>query len=395
MSLKAKYVCSECGRGFDISPKLMLCPDCSKDRRPDRPLRGILDVVYEGAFDGELVDPIQMLPVEPEFFPNIPVGGTPLWRPERLCGRTGFENLLIKDDSLNPTGSLKDRASFLVAAFARKFGISEITVASTGNAGSSMAGVGAAANLSITVFVPKDAPTAKLVQALQYGARVVRVDGNYDMAYDLSMEYSARTGSLSRNTAFNPMTIEGKKTAAIEIFIDLGHSPDVVFVPVGDGVILAGIFKGFADLLSMGFIEKMPLVFAVFADGSDAICRAMESGDFADPIRSSTIADSICVDVPRNGYRALKYLREFGGQCVRVLDDEILAAQHELAMLAGVFAEPAAAASYAGFLKSKSNIDQSAETVILITGNGLKDIDSAKRGIDFSENAISSIEEIL
>ncbi|MCD6501789.1 threonine synthase [bacterium] len=391
MSLKAKYVCSECGREFDIEPHLMVCPDCSKLQQPNRPLRGILDVRFEGYPS----DPRELLPIEREFLPNIPVGNTPLWRPERLRDRTGFENLYIKDDSLNPTGSLKDRASFLVAAFARKHNIAEITVASTGNAGSSMAGIGAASGLSITVFVPKNAPRAKLVQALQYGARVVRVEGNYDLAYDLSMEYSARNGSLSRNTAFNPLTIEGKKSAAIEIFLQLGHAPDAVFVPVGDGVILAGIYKGFADLISMGLMDGMPAIYAVQAEGSDAVCRAVERGDFGDPIPSSTTADSICVDVPRNGYRALAYLREYGGRCVRVSDGEILAAQHELASSAGVFAEPAAAAAYAGLLSSRDGLDRNAEIVILITGNGLKDIASAEKSIEFPEKTVSNIEELF
>jgi len=143
-----------------------------------------------------------------------------------------------------------------VAAFARKFNIREIAVASTGNAASSMAGVGAAAGLNITIFLPETAPKAKMIQSLQYGAKVIPVAGTYDDAFDLSLEYSNKFNVLSRNTAYNPLTIEGKKSAAIEIFQQLRKAPDFVFVPTGDGVILSGIYKGFKDLLKIGLIEK-------------------------------------------------------------------------------------------------------------------------------------------
>ena len=362
---------------------------------PNKPLKGILDVkmVFPKAFSAKSI--WDFLPIESAFLPEIPVGDTPLWQPSILNEETGFERLFLKNDSLNPTGSLKDRASYLVAGFARKFGLKDISVASTGNAGSSMAGIGASAGLSVTVFVPKKAPEAKLVQALQYGARVIRVDGNYDRAFELSLEYSRITGSLCRNTAFNPMTIEGKKTVAIECFFQLGRAPDVLFVPVGDGVILSGVYKGFEDLISCGIMNKMPMIYAIQAEGSDAISRASESGDFDEFKPSTTVADSICVDAPRAGLRALSYLIKHRGVCVRVSDEEILSAQHELARKTGVFAEPAASASFAGFLKIKDRLDKSETVVLLITGNGLKDIDSAQRIVEFGIEPITSIEEIV
>ena len=138
------YICSECGRRFAIEPGLMVCPQCSQAQAPDQPLRGVLEVELTGtAPDNWTV--ASLLPVEPRFFPPIPVGNTPLWAPERLRQELAFAGVYIKDDGLNPTCSLKDRASFLVSAFASKFAIEEIVLASTGNAGSSMAGVGAAA----------------------------------------------------------------------------------------------------------------------------------------------------------------------------------------------------------------------------------------------------------
>ncbi len=370
------YRCSECGELFDIDPAIMLCPVCSKMQLPDKPLRGILEVGWEGRAPKN-PSPFDLLPVPKECFPPIPVGNTPLWEPELMRKKLGFPKLYLKDDSLNPTGSLKDRASYLVAAFCRRHGIKNVVLASTGNAGSSMAGVGAAAGLAVTLFIPKSAPQAKLVQALQYGAELILVDGSYDKAYDLSLDHSKTVGALSRNTAYNPMTIEGKKTAAMEIVNQLKFPPDYIFVPAGDGVILSGVYKGFRDLRRIGRIQRIPKIFAVQADGSQAISRAYLTGDFSGPVKSNTLADSLSVDVPRGGYYALKQLREHGGSCVTVSDHEILLAQKELASECGLFAEPAAAASLAGFLKAKETIPRNSTVILLITGSGLKDVVSA------------------
>ena len=386
------YQCSECDREYEITPELMLCPECSRIQTPDEPLRGILEV----ALDGHLHHQPKMsdlLPVATEHFAKIPVGNTPLWKATNLNRELGFPNLFLKDDTHNLTGSLKDRASYLVAAFAKREGIREIAVASTGNAASSMAGIGAAAGMEITIFLPESAPKAKMVQSLQYGARVITVAGNYDKAFDLSLEYSRKYKILSRNTAYNPLTIEGKKTVSLEIYHQLEKSPDFVFVPTGDGVILGGVYKGFRDLQQLKIIDKIPTIIAVQAEKSNAIALAFESGKFT-PIDAKTVADSISVGIPRNGYYALKQLKKYDGKCVTVSDEAILAAQKELSAKAGLFAEPAAAAAYAGFLKMKSDLSKDATVVLLITGNGLKDIDSAIKKIDFPGRAISSLEDL-
>ncbi len=391
--LHFEYKCSECGKTYPIEPGIYVCSDCAAKQEKNRPLRGILDVVLNGPTPNDR-DVRAFLPVPTEFCPPIPVGNTPLWAPERLRKQTGFSKLFIKDDGLNPTGSLKDRASYLVAAFARQHGINTVIVASTGNAASSMSGVGAAAELNITIFIPKTAPEAKMVQSLQYGARVILVDGTYDDAYELSMAFATKNGGLNRNTAYNPLTIEGKKTAALEIFFQLGRVPDVVFVPVGDGVIISGIFKGFRDLVHLNLAERIPTIVAVQAEGSSAICRAFESGGFTAPLSSETVADSISVDVPRNGFHALANLQRFNGNCVSVSDEAIIEAQKQLSSTAGLFAEPAAAASFAGFMKLKAELDSSADIVVLSTGNGLKDIVSAKKGVSIPTNPITSLGEL-
>jgi threonine synthase len=383
------YRCSECGKTYDMSPGHMVCPSCSGKQENDRPLRGILEVDFNGSWNGNrrgsgdtstsLFDQGDLICVEKVHFPTIPVGQTPLWAPARLREAAGFPGLFLKDDTANPTGSLKDRASYLVAAYARKHKIKNVVVASTGNAASSMAGVGAAAELDVTIFMPAGAPKAKQIQALQYGAKVELVDGTYDEAFELALEYKDRPGFISRNTAFNPLTIEGKKTAALEIFFQLGRVPDQVYVPTGDGVIISGVCKGFEDLLKAGMSSRMPRIIAAQAEGSSAIARALEKGDFGDPVSSTTLADSISVDVPRGGYYAVKKLKQHGGGAVIVSDDDILEAQYELASLSGLFAEPAAAAAYAGFLRERERISSDETVVILITGSGLKDIDAAAR----------------
>lgn len=396
METRWMYRCPTCGKTYPIEPGRYLCDECAKKQRPDEPLRGVLECAWEGEAPARGSVP---LPVEDRFFPPIPVGQTPLWAPERLRSELGMPNLWLKDDTCNPSGSYKDRASWLVAAFARKFGIREIVLASTGNAASSMACVGAAADIKIRVYVPKSAPIAKRVQILQYGAELVEVDGTYDLAFDQSLAYSRATGMLSRNTAYNPLTIEGKKTASFEIARDLATAkkaagadvramsaapaylaPDHVFVPTGDGVIIAGVIRGFEDLVKLGWIERMPTVWAAQAEGSCAIARALETGIF-EPRPSSTIADSISVDIPRNGYFALDRLRRHSGRAVVVNDGEILAAQRRLSRSSGLFAEPSSACAFAGFLKVKEQLAPETRVVVMLTGSGLKDIKSAAKAV--------------
>ncbi len=385
------YKCSQCDAKYEITPELMLCPECEPGQKRGEPLKGVLEVELNGIPNSN--DPLDYLPVEREFFPDIPVGNTPLWHPEKLMQKHDFPELYFKDDGLNPTGSLKDRASLLVAAFARKNGIDEVVVASTGNAGSSMAGVGAAAGLKVKLFLPKSAPPAKMIQSLQYGADLVLAEKNYDQAFALSLQYSKMFGGMNRNTAYNPMTIEGKKTVSIEIFNQLGRVPDHVFVSVGDGVILSGLYKGFRDLLQLKQIPRMPEIHAIQASGSSAIFRAMSSGEFQEQ-PAETVADSISVDTPSNGYLALKNLKAYGGHCITLNDEEILSAQKELSSSCGLFSEPAAAAAYAGFLKQKNKLDPNSTCVVLLTGNGLKDINSASKNIVTPSKTINSLDEL-
>lgn len=395
-----KYFCSSCKSYYDISKELMLCPHCREEDIEGRPLKGILKVQLPEKFKNskknfDEFDIYDYLPVEKEFFPQLPVGNTPIIKSFNIEKELDFTNCFLKFDGTNPTGSYKDRASFLVSAFAKKYELNEIVLASTGNAASSMSGIAAAAGQKTFIFMPSTAPKAKLVQCLQYGATLVPITGNYDKAFDLSLKFSKHTGMLNRNTAYNPMTIEGKKTASFELAAQLKRNIDYVFIPVGDGVCLSGIIKGFNDLKYIGLMEKIPKIIAVQSEGSRFIYDAFHFNKFDLNYKASTIADSISVDAARNGYCAVNDLKEVNGDVILVSDEEILQAQKYLSSSSGIFCEPSSAASFAGFVKAKNSISKNDVVVCMLTGHGLKDIESATKMIDFPESYIPDIDYIL
>jgi threonine synthase len=312
------------------------------------------------------------------------VGGSPLYRAERLGRILGLANLYIKDDGLNPTASLKDRASAVAVVRAKKEGFSSAACASTGNAASSLAGNAASLGLRSFIFVPERAPLGKLTQLLVFGATVISVRGDYKDAFDLSAGAIRKYGWYNRNAAINPYLSEGKKTVSFEIAEQLGFAvPDYVAVSVGDGCTIAGVWKGFKDLRAIGFIDRLPRLVSVQAAGCCPINRAFESGGPLAPMEENTIADSIAVGVPRNGEKALRAIRESRGIAVNVSDEEILEAIRLLGSAAGVFGEPAGAAATAGLKKAAEQglIPAEALTVSLVTVNGLKDIAGARRAV--------------
>lgn len=331
------------------------------------------------------------------YLPLLPVSdprgeGTPLraagWTPTyflpRLAERLGLRYLWVKDESRNPTASFKDRASALVVVRAREIGAEVIVTASTGNAGAALAGMAAAAGQRAVIFAPRTAPPAKIAQLLVYDSRVLLVDGNYDQAFDLSIEAAQEFGWYCRNTGYNPFTAEGKKTAAFEIWESVLSAqqldrPLTVFVSVGDGNIISGIHKGFKDLQALGWLDQMPQLVGVQAEGSAATSNAFLAGtEMIAAVKSNTMADSISVDFPRDGLRALRAATQTGGRYLVVSDEEILQAIVALGEV-GVFAEPAGAAAFAGLRKAARQGSLSPEDPILVlnTGSGLKDVRAA------------------
>ncbi len=383
------YECAECGREFERDAVRYLCPVCGEQTQPGMPLRGVLLARFEWEKLRPHLNPRNpdwalFCAVEAEFHPPFAVGSTPLVTVPRLAEHFGRRNLLVKNDGLNPSGSLKDRASELMVAEAIRNQEARVVTASTGNAAAALAAACAAAGKQAIIFAPARAPKAKLAQMLLYGATVYRVDGTYDDAFRLSLEYTRARGGLNRNTAYHPLTIEGKKTVALEIFAQGGMQiPEAVVIPVGDGVILAAVHKGFCDLRDAGLAEDVPCLIGVQAETSDAIHRFVTTGVYQSAAAPVTIADSISVSTPSNAYLAKRAIEESGGFTLTVTDDEIRTGQQTLARLTGIFAEPAAAAVVAAMEKiSPAQLPNEARTVLLVTGHGLKDVDAALAGVE-------------
>ena len=389
--MKFYYRCTDCGAKYASDLIRYLCPRCESEQVSGEFQAGALETILDPEYLASLkkqpvISPADFLVYQLPNAAAYPVGDTPLVAPDNLRKRYGFPNLFLKNDGANPSGSLKDRASALVAAQALHYNEKTIVLASTGNAGSAMACAGAALGLKVILFVPATAPKAKLMQSVLYGATVIPIRGTYDDAFKLSIEYTQRFGGINRNTAYNPLTIEGKKTVSIEIFNQLGrNAPDVVFVPVGDGVIYAGVYKGFSDLLYAGLIEKMPQIVGVQSTGSNAIVRAFQTGKMLAIEKAITSADSISVASPANGRMAVKFMRAGNGWATEVSDAEISQAQVQLCKEAGVFVEPAAAAAWAGFLKDRERLKPSQKIVVLLTGLGFKDLGAVEKAVEIPE----------
>ena len=404
--MRFKYVCSDCGKVYETDKIMYLCPDCERENDGTTFSKGNLivelsDEVLKRAKEKEHVTPNDFYPYQAEDEDAYPIGITPLMKPRRIQKALGIPNLLFKLDSQLISGSFKDRASYEVALQAKALGERKIALASTGNAGAAMSAVGAAMDLDIILFVPASAPINKLMQSVLYGAKVVPVKGSYDDAFKLSIEYTKRKGGINRNTAYNPMTIEGKKSVSIELFEQMGRkAPDAVYVPVGDGCIIAGVAKGFIDLKKAGLIDKMPRIIACQSEESRAISNALENDDYS-AFNATTRADSISVSLPANGRMAVKYIKESRGWAVTVEDEDILDSEVELTKYAGVLTEPAAACAYAAFKKDKEHfrntLGEDATAVVLLTGTGFKDMkafDGRAKLPDAIENDVSEIEKL-
>ncbi len=325
----------------------------------------------------------ELLPVEPvkKAF-AYPVGWTPILETTRLADWAGVSRLRLKDDTRNPTACFKDRASSVGVLHATQHGAERIASASTGNAASSLAGFAAMAGMPATIFVPERAPEPKIAQLLVFGADVRRVRGSYAQAYDLCSSECEQHGWYNRNCAINPYLVEGKKTCGLEIAEQTADDPvDWVVISVGDGCTIAGIIKGLRQMHELGWIDRVPRVLGVQAEKMSPIVEAFDSGVLPEEYCGTTMADSIDVPVPRNWRKAVNAVRDVDGAYIRVTDEQIMDAMKSAGSLAGVFAEPAAAASIAGVKRAASEgvIARGANVLAVVTGSGLKDIASAMR----------------
>ncbi|MEJ5199031.1 MAG: threonine synthase [Anaerolineae bacterium] len=407
--------------------KSLKCLICGAEYRPDEiqyvcPKHGddgIVDVQYDYELIGRRISPASLaenrdytiwrykplLPIEPDSpVPPLTVGWTPLYRADRLAAGLGLKHVWVKDEGRQPSASLKDRASSIAVVKAREWGAEVITTSSTGNAGAALSAICASVGQKNVIFVPESAPPAKIAQLLVYGSTVILVRGTYDDAFELCAQAAKEFGWFNRNTGYNPYMSEGKKTVVYEVCEQLTYTPgpspfqgegrrgegwlapDRIFVSVGDGCIIGGVHKGLKDLLALGWIEKMPKIMGVQAAGSAALYDAWRAGISAldmKPIDAHTIADSISAGLPADRIKALAAVRETDGAYIKVTDEEILAAIPVLARGSGVFAEPAGAAAYAGLVKAVELglVHPDERIVVLATGNGLKDIASARKSV--------------
>jgi threonine synthase len=368
----------------------MVCPHCG-------PADGILDIGYDldrvrAGWDAKpLVSrPLnhwryeELLPLAPAAIKHEwQVGWTPVIDSPRLAEHLGVKQLLLKDEGRNPTASFKDRASSVGVAHALQVGAKSIACASTGNAASSLAGHAALAGLPAYIFVPATAPEPKVAQLQVFGATVFAVKASYDAAYDLCSRACHGFGWYNRNCAINPVLVEGKKTAGLEVAeqsASFGGVPDWLAVSVGDGCTIAGIWKGLVQMKQLGVIDRLPRLLAAQAEHVKPISYATEHGELPPAGAGKTIADSIDVHVPRNWRKAVNAIHDADGTVVTASDEAILHAMR-LAGRHGVFAEPAAAASLAAVVSAieSKTIGPNDRVLIVVTGSGLKDTKNAIR----------------
>ncbi|MGD8856274.1 MAG: threonine synthase [Chloroflexota bacterium] len=387
--------CLICGKEYAPDEVEYVCPDHGNE--------GILDVRYDyerigRQFSRESLAQNRdysiwrykpLMPVQPDAeVPPLQVGWTPLYPAPRLAADLGLEQLWVKDDGRQPTASYKDRASAVAVVKTRERGAEIVTTASTGNAAAALSGLCASVGQANVIFVPESAPQAKIAQLLVFGSTVLLVRGSYDDAFELCLEAAGEYGWYNRNTAYNPYMTEGKKTGSYEICEQLDwQAPDVIVVSVGDGNIIGGLHKGLKDLLALGWIDHMPRLIGVQAEGSSYMYQAWKNGEDVltkPPVRAVTLADSISAGLPRDRIKALAAVNETSGAYVSVSDDEILAAIPAMARGSGVFGEPAGAAAYAGLVKAVSQglVTAGERTVVINTGNGLKDVAGAMKSLD-------------
>jgi len=390
------YQCSLCGKEYTPGEVQYTCPQDGGNLNVVLDYEAIRQKYHSeditSSTDYSLWRYLPLLPVADPGGQGTPLrqaGWTPTYCPPALAKQLGMSQLWVKDEGRNPSASFKDRASAMVVARARQIHAEVVVTASTGNAGAALAGMSAAVGQKAVIFAPRTAPPAKIAQLLIYGAQVILVDDNYDAAFDLTIEAAHEFGWYCRNTGYNAFTAEGKKTAAFEIWENVLlternlNRPLVVFIPVGDGNIISGIHKGFKDLQALGWLEQMPRLIGVQAEGSAAIANAyFAHNEDVHPVEAHTIADSISVDLPRDGVRGVRAATQTGGAYLTVKDEDILKGIAALGKV-GIFAEPAGATAYAGLVKALQEglVTTDDPVLVLNTGSGLKDIKAAMNAV--------------
>jgi threonine synthase len=391
--------CITCGEEYEPSETRYTCDKCGD-------LYGTLEVIYdyenmkvEKNFEpkGSIFQFKDLIPATSNTPIDQSIGGTPLYK---FKGLLGFDELMIKFDGISFSSSYKDRASIIAVNKAIECGADTIYCASTGNAASSLALTAAGTKLRTVIFVPSTIPKGKLAQLLVAGAEVIPINSTYDEVFSLSLRVGRKKGWYCRNSAINPYLLEGKKTGAYEILIQNDYKvPDYCFVGVGDGTVISGICKGFKEFYDLGLVDSIPVVIGVQSEKAATIKHVFDKGKPNTPIieQANSVADSISVGNPRDVIKACKYVESTGGYFISVGDDEIIESIKEMSRSTGIFSEPAGAAPYAGVKKmiQAGELKSTDSVCIVVTGNGLKDTDAVRSGIEVKTYDIDEAEALF
>ncbi len=329
-----------------------------------------------------------LLPLESGWDRNVRVGFTPLQRAGKLADRLGLKELWLKNDSVNPTFSFKDRPVAVALAKARQLGYEVFACASTGNLASAVAGAGARTPLKVYVFMPSDVEAGKVLNAAVYGANLVAVNGTYDQLNRLCSEIADEEDWAFCNINMRPYYAEGSKTLAFEVVEQLGwRAPDHVVAPIASGALYTEIAKGFAEMVKVGLISSQSVAISgAQAAGCSPVADAFAAGlDEFEPVRDPlTVAKSLAIGNPADGNYSLQVARSSGGVITKVNDDEIIAAISILAADEGIFTEPAGGVTIATLIKlaQQGQFGRDESVVAYVTGNGLKTQEAlAGRGV--------------
>lgn len=376
-------VCPKCQKQVPAAEKQFSCPECHVILDVQVDLNQLSADFQEKLLrrqDSTIWKWHEFMPVEDlSCVVSLGEGGTPLVHTDALAAATGLERLYIKNDTLLPTGSLKDRSNAVGISKAKEWGATTAAVVSTGNAAASVAAYAAVAGMQAVVIIPASTSPQKVAQAAIYGARIIPVEGSFEKAASIYQEALEEFGWYNCLSS-NPYRLEGKKSYAFEVWEQLeGEVPDWMIHPTAGGAGVVAAYKGFRELKGLGWAEKLPRMGAAQADACAPVVRAFESGaEAATPVEAGeTIAESIRVAKPSGmATRCLLDVRDSGGAAVGVTDDEIRSAQSLVARTAGVFGEPSGVASVAAALKLKAQGKIQADDLVVCTvsGHGLKQV---------------------
>lgn len=414
MSYVTEIRCSKCSTKHDPGEMPVMC------RRGDL---GRLDISYDYAGVRESLTKAslpgrardiwrwwELLPADPKRAARLGEGGTPLIRAERLGKELGLSKLYLKDETRNPTSSFKDRAMAVSVAKAVEKGVRTVTTASSGNAAAALAAYAAKAGLKVVAFVLDSASDAKVAQLTLFGAKVVKVKGierGEDPSVRMMMEAVKLKGWYPSPSfgPFNPYQVEGPKTISCELAEQFGWSPyDWLLAPTGSSCLLAGLWKGVRDLREVGLVDYFPRLVPVQPEGNSPLIRAIRSGTPPSEIRPEpsphTVASGLSDPYPWDADSSIEGVRRTRGLGESVTDEEILRAVKDLARLEGIFAEPSGAAALAGARKlaESGTVDRGDSVVVLVTGSGLKDVETARKlagAVTVIEPNTEALKEIL